>query len=137
MPILFLTAKAKESDKLIGFMAGGDDYLTKPFSYAELLGRVKALLRRYHQYQGKNAVEGKKVEEYLEMEEIRINQQYNEVQVRGEKIELSNIEYHILLLLMQNPKKYFLPRICMRAFGMNRIFIIATVQSWYISANCG
>ena len=107
VPILFLTAKAKESDKLIGFMAGGDDYLTKPFSYAELLGRVKALLRRYHQYQGKNAVEGKKVEEYLEMEEIRINQQYNEVQVRGEKIELSNIEYHILLLLMQNPKKIF------------------------------
>ena len=104
VPILFLTAKAKESDKLIGFMAGGDDYLTKPFSYAELLGRVKALLRRY---QGKNAVEGKKVEEYLEMEEIRINQQYNEVQVRGEKIELSNIEYHILLLLMQNPKKIF------------------------------
>ena len=41
------------------------------------------------------------------MEEIRINQQYNEVQVRGEKIELSNIEYHILLLLMQNPKKIF------------------------------
>lgn len=107
VPILFLTAKAKESDKLIGFMAGGDDYLTKPFSYAELLGRIKALLRRYHQYQGKNAVEGKKVEEYLEMEEIRINQQYNEVQVRGEKIELSNIEYHILLLLMQNPKKIF------------------------------
>ena len=107
VPILFLTAKAKESDKLIGFMAGGDDYLTKPFSYAELLGRVKALLRRYHQYQGKNAVEGKKVEEYLEMEEIRINQQYNEVQVRGEKIELSNIEYHILFLLMQNPKKIF------------------------------
>ena len=105
VPILFLTAKAKESDKLIGFMAGGDDYLTKPFSYAELLGRVKALLRRYHQYQGKNAVEGKKVEEYLEMEEIRINQLYNEVQVRGEKIELSNIEYHILLLLMQNPNK--------------------------------
>ena len=107
VPVLFLTAKAKESDKLIGFMAGGDDYLTKPFSYAELLGRVKALLRRYHQYQGKNAVEGKKVEEYLEREEIRINQLYNEVQVRGEKIELSNIEYRILLLLMQNPKKIF------------------------------
>ena len=67
VPVLFLTAKAKESDKLIGFMAGGDDYPTKPFSYAELLGRVKALLRRYHQYQGKNMVEGKETEEFLEM----------------------------------------------------------------------
>lgn len=45
VPVLFLTAKAQESDKLIGLMAGGDDYLTKPFSYAELLGRVKALMR--------------------------------------------------------------------------------------------
>ena len=44
VPVLFLTAKAQESDKLIGLMAGGDDYLAKPFSYAELLGRVKALL---------------------------------------------------------------------------------------------
>lgn len=50
VPVLFLTAKAQESDKLIGLMAGGDDYLPKPFSYAELLGRVKALLRRYNVY---------------------------------------------------------------------------------------
>lgn len=107
VPVLFLTAKAKESDKLIGFMAGGDDYLTKPFSYAELLGRVKALLRRYHQYQGKNMVEGMETKEFLEMAGIRINQQYNEVQVKGKKVELSNIEYHILLLMMQNPKKIF------------------------------
>ena len=47
VPILFLTAKAQESDKLMGLIAGGDDYLPKPFSYAELMGRVKALLRRY------------------------------------------------------------------------------------------
>ena len=46
VPILFLTAKAQESDKLLGLMAGGDDYLPKPFSYAELLGRVKAQVRR-------------------------------------------------------------------------------------------
>ena len=58
VPVLFLTAKAQESDKLIGLMAGGDDYLTKPFSYAELLGRVKALLRRYRTYMGKNTESG-------------------------------------------------------------------------------
>ena len=50
VPVLFLTAKSQESDKLLGLMAGGDDYLVKPFSYAELLARVKALLRRYHVY---------------------------------------------------------------------------------------
>ena len=57
VPVLFLTAKSQESDKLLGLMVGGDDYLAKPFSYAELLGRVKALLRRYQVYQGKSTNE--------------------------------------------------------------------------------
>ena len=51
-PILFLTAKSKESDKSMGFSVGGDDYLVKPFSYTELLLRVKSLLRRYYVYKG-------------------------------------------------------------------------------------
>ena len=49
-PILFLTAKGQESDKTLGFSSGGDDYLSKPFSYNELTTRVKALLRRYYVY---------------------------------------------------------------------------------------
>ena len=53
VPILFLTAKSQESDKLLGLTAGGDDYLAKPFSFAELSARVKALLRRYCVYRGK------------------------------------------------------------------------------------
>ena len=52
-PILFLTALAQERDKLTGLTAGGDDYLIKPFSFSELIARVKALLRRYHVYQGR------------------------------------------------------------------------------------
>ena len=51
VPILFLTAKSGEYDKVLGFSAGGDDYLVKPFSYMELLSRVKALIRRYRVYQ--------------------------------------------------------------------------------------
>ena len=66
VPVLFITAKSQESDKLVGLMAGGDDYLTKPFSYSELLGRVKALLRRYTVYQGKVATE-KADNEYIEI----------------------------------------------------------------------
>ena len=53
MPILFLTARGMDTDLTLGFSAGGDDYLSKPFSNAELLSRVKALLRRYHVYGGK------------------------------------------------------------------------------------
>ena len=51
-PILFLTARTQDSDKTMGFGAGGDDYLAKPFSYTELVARVKAMLRRYYVYQG-------------------------------------------------------------------------------------
>lgn len=106
VPVLFLTAKAQESDKLIGLMAGGDDYLTKPFSYAELLGRVKALLRRYHIYMGKQVSETE-ANAYLEINNIRIHKSFNEVFVKGEEKELSDIEYHLLLLMMQHPKKIF------------------------------
>ena len=106
VPILFLTAKAQESDKLIGLMAGGDDYLPKPFSYAELLGRVKALLRRYQVYRGKRGSLPQK-ERYLEAAGIRINLDFNEVFVDGKEAELSTIEYNILLLMMQHPRKVF------------------------------
>ena len=107
VPVLFLTAKAQESDKLIGLMAGGDDYLPKPFSYAELLGRVKALLRRYNVYRGRNDRVQESADEYLEIGNIRIHKEYNEIYVSGEQKELSNIEYRILLLMMQHPGRIF------------------------------
>lgn len=107
VPVLFLTAKAQESDKLIGLMAGGDDYLPKPFSYAELLGRVKALMRRYNVYMGRNAEVKDKGEPYLEIAGIRIHESFNEIYVNGEQKEMSDIEYHMLLLMMQHPRKIF------------------------------
>ena len=58
-PILFLTAKSQDGDKSMGFSSGGDDYLPKPFSYTELTARVKALLRRYYVYRGKESEESK------------------------------------------------------------------------------
>lgn len=107
VPVLFLTAKSQESDKLIGLMAGGDDYLSKPFSYGELLGRVKALLRRYQIYRGKAEGKAEETERFLELSGIRIHTEFNEVYVNGEEKELSNIEYRMLLLMMQHPKKIF------------------------------
>ena len=104
VPVLFLTAKAQESDKLIGLMAGGNDYLGKPFSYSELLGRVKALLRRYRVYSGKAEPDSN---EYLEAGGIRISRKFNEVQAGGVTVDLSDLEYKILLLMMEHPSKIF------------------------------
>lgn len=106
-PILFLTAKAQESDKLIGLTAGGDDYLAKPFSYAELSGRVKALLRRYCVYQGKPQLSSDTPSGFLSADGVRLRLDYNQVWVRERETELTEIEYKILRLLMENPKRIF------------------------------
>lgn len=108
VPILFLIAKAQESDKLLGLMAGGDDYLSKPFSYAELLGRVKAQVRRYTVYSNSpDEPQGQERAEYIESGGIRIHTVFNEVTVNGKTVELTDIEHHILLLMMQNKGKIF------------------------------
>ena len=107
VPVLFLTARSQESDKLIGLMAGGDDYLAKPFSYSELLGRVKALIRRWKIYRGKEEPEQEQTQNYIELAGIRLNEEFNEVTVKGENVEFSDIEYNILRLLMKYPGKIF------------------------------
>ena len=108
VPILFLTAKAQESDKLLGLMAGGDDYLPKTFSNAELLVRVKAQVRRYTVYSNlPDEPQGQERAEYIESGGIRIHTVFNEVTVNGKTVELTDIEYHILLLMMQNKGKIF------------------------------
>ena len=109
VPVLFLTAKSQESDKLIGFMAGGDDYLVKPFTYSELLARTKALLRRYTVYKGKDATGESEYDEegYIIRRSLRVSTTYNEVFRDGRKIELSEIEYMMLLLMMKNTGRIF------------------------------
>ncbi len=107
VPILFLTAKAQESDKLIGLTAGGDDYLTKPFSYAELIGRVKSLLRRWTVYRGKGQVSETGLGDYLELGDIKIGRHGNEVWRKGAPVDLTETEYQILLLLMKAPQRIF------------------------------
>lgn len=111
VPVLFLTAKSSDSDKLIGLMAGGDDYVTKPFSFSELLGRVKALLRRYMLYRGKaNAPVEAPADTFIERSGIKIHEHYNQVWMEGEEIDLTEIEYKILYLLMKYPGKIFSAR---------------------------
>jgi DNA-binding response OmpR family regulator len=106
VPVLFLTAKDQETDKICGFMAGGDDYLVKPFSYIELVARVKALLRRYCFYDQQNT-ENEEKNEWLLRGNIRINQNHNEVYLDEKEVDLTEMEYRVLRLMMEHPKKIF------------------------------
>ena len=107
VPILFLSAKSQEEDKTVGLLAGGDDYLTKPFSYAELLARVKALLRRYYLYKGKSSETEEESANVLTIGELHINTACNELFIGERRVELTDIEYQILLLLMKHPGRVY------------------------------
>lgn len=104
VPILFLTAKSQDSDKTMGFSAGGDDYLVKPFSYTELVMRVKAMMRRYCVYRGK---EPEWEEAVIELPGLTIHPEANQVMKDGKEVLLTDLEYQILLLLAKNKKKIF------------------------------
>lgn len=102
VPILFLTAKSAESDMVEGFEAGGDDYLTKPFSSTELLLRVKALLKRPHM---KNSGVGN--DSKVIIQDIVLDKELQQVVRDGETIPLTEIEYKILCLLASNRNHLF------------------------------
>lgn len=107
-PILFLSARTADSDKTLGFSSGGDDYLAKPFSYSELVSRVKALLRRYQVYQGKSAdTPPAQKETTLFVRQLTIHTDTLEVLVNDVPIELTDTEYALLLLLAAHPKQIF------------------------------
>ena len=104
VPILFLTARTQETDKAMGFSAGGDDYLSKPFSNAEFLMRVKALIRRYSQYGSRLSQKSGPI---LYVSNMVINTDEKSVSVDGVHIYLTSTEYDILELLARNRKKVF------------------------------
>lgn len=100
IPIIMLTARADEIDKIIGLEMGADDYITKPFSTRELLARVKAVLRR--QQTGNLPLEGE-----LTVGDIKINFISYEVWVNNEKVELTPKEYELLKLFLTNLNRVF------------------------------
>ncbi len=95
MPVLVLTAKDKEYDKVAGLDGGADDYMTKPFSVLELLARVRALLRR-------TGGDEKKTEPVIEVGPIRLDLAAREVRVEGREVILTYKEYELLVYLMEN-----------------------------------
>lgn len=109
MPIIMLSAKSEDMDKILGLNTGADDYLTKPFNPLELVARVKSQLRRYKKFNktsnGENAVST--LENTLEVEDITINLETHEVFKEGEEIKLTPTEFDILVLLAENRGKVF------------------------------
>lgn len=102
-PILFLSCKSEEIDKIIALSVGGDDYLTKPFLPGELIARIKAHLRRQKSAGSANAVN----DDRIELPGLAINLQTREVFSDGQPISLTAKEFDILLLFVQNPKRIF------------------------------
>ncbi|AEB77213.1 PhoB family transcriptional regulator [Clostridium botulinum] len=103
VPILFLTAYSQESDKTIGYSAGADDYVTKPFSHSELLLKVKALLRRYQIYQPQTKIQSSKIV----IQGLTVDIETQTVLCDGKHIPLTHTEYKILELLITNRKRIF------------------------------
>ena len=104
IPIIILSAKSEDADKILGLNIGADDYITKPFNPLELVARVKSHLRRYMQL-GSTAI--KESEAIYTVGGLAINDDLKEVTVDGEPVKLTPIEYNILLLLVKNQGKVF------------------------------
>ncbi len=103
VPVIFLTAKGEDTDKVLGLNVGADDYITKPFNPVELLARVKSHLRRYTQ------LGGNVVQDVLRIGGIELDDRAKEVRLDGEAVNLTPTEYEILKLLMKHPGQVFSP----------------------------
>lgn len=102
VPILFLSCRSEEIDKIVSLSAGGDDYITKPFLPGELIARIKANLRR-----SRNSIDDKPSESTIIAGDMLIDFEMRTVYVMGEAVNLTTKEFDILLLLAQNPKRIF------------------------------
>ncbi len=105
IPIIVLSAKSQDSDKILGLNVGADDYVTKPFNPLELVARVKSQLRRYTTLG--TMQDDKSSEHIYRTGGLVVNDDRKEVTVDGEPVRLTRIEYNILLLLIQNKGKVF------------------------------
>lgn len=105
IPVIMLTAKSEDTDKILGLNVGADDYITKPFNPVEVEARVRSQLRRYLQLGGREIRP-----ESIVIGGIELNDSAKEVTLDGEKVSLTPKEYEILKFLMSNPNKVFSPK---------------------------
>jgi two-component system, OmpR family, response regulator BaeR len=98
VPVIFVTAKVEDIDRLLGLEIGADDYICKPFVPREVVARVKAVLRRTHPGQAENK---------LEVESLTMDLKAHNVTIGGSQIDLTPIEYNLLKIMMSNPNQVF------------------------------
>ncbi len=106
-PVLMLTARGEEADRVIGLELGADDYLTKPFGMRELIARVRALLRRVEQVQQILTSDQQRSAELLRYGDLRLDPQAHQVMLDSIALDLSPIEFALLHLLMRSPGRAF------------------------------
>lgn len=106
VPVILLTAKSEDTDKVLGLNVGADDYITKPFNVVEMLARVRSQLRRYMQLGGSGAASPAT----FVIGGISLDDKRKKVAVDGEEVYLTPTEYDILKLFMQSPDQVFSPR---------------------------
>ena len=107
-PVIMLSAKSEEVDKIMGLNMGADDYVTKPFQPLELLARVNSQLRRYTRYMGVSQANGVSEKgNVLRVGGLELNEDTIEVHVDGEQVKLTPMEFKILQLLMKSPGRVF------------------------------
>lgn len=128
IPLIMVTAKVEEIDKIRGLGLGADDYITKPFSPTELVARVKSNLAQYERIKGTTDPTAKKSHEELTSGRIRINLTSRRTFVNDQEIELKNKEFELLALLIQNPEiVYSKEQIYEKIWGMDALGDLKTV----------
>lgn len=130
-PVIMLSAKSEEVDKIMGLNMGADDYITKPFTPLELLARVNSHLRRYNRYREAIASAEPVKDTYHVLGGIELNEETVEVFVDGAPVRLTPIEFKILLLLMRNPGRVFPQTKFTNASGMKKRSILTRL--WFMS----
>jgi len=126
IPIIILSAKSEDTDKILGLNMGADDYITKPFNPLELIARVKSQLRRYTTLGSMQAQEGDGV---YSVNGLMVDDNRKVCCVDGEEIRLTPLEYKILLLLLRNPSRVFsIDEIYERCWGEDSIGSGSTVS---------
>jgi DNA-binding response OmpR family regulator len=121
VPILMLTARSSEGDKVLGFEIGADDYLTKPFSTRELVARVRALLRRTNKSSS---------EDVLTCGDLRIDPGRREVERQGKKVEITTLEFDLLYFLATRPGRVYSREALMEhVWGEERVVDVRSIDS--------
>lgn len=105
IPIMFLSAKSEDMDKIYGLGVGADDYMSKPFNPLEVIARIQALMRRCYEFDSES--KNNKKQKSLNIGSLCINEESCEVYKNDEKIDMTSVEYKLLLFLMKNPNRVF------------------------------